>query len=87
MNTSLQEALAPLVPRIGRMVREHEVLRVAARLHGADQEKVVDAARQQVLRWAQKRCGGQLPAEAWRCESFDFLSGGRNSSAVSIVPD
>ncbi|HRI90514.1 MAG TPA: hypothetical protein PLS93_02540 [Accumulibacter sp.] len=87
MSPSLQEALAPLIPRVGRVVREHEVLRVAAMLHGTDPVRVVDAARQQVLRWAQRRCGGQLPAEAWRCESFDFLSGGRNSSAVRIVTE
>jgi hypothetical protein len=56
-------------------------------LDGAEHAKVVNAARQQVLKWAQKRCGGQLPVEAWRCESFDFLSGGRNSSAVRIETD
>lgn len=83
--TILQDAFATLVPKFGRVVREHEVLRVAAALHGPDISTVTDAARQEVLRWAQKRCGGQLPKEAWQYENFDFLSGGRNSSAVRIA--
>jgi hypothetical protein len=85
MSASLQDALAPLAARIGRVVREHEVLRVAAVLHGADLSSVTELARREVLRWAQKRCGGQLPPEAWRLDSFEFLFGGRNSSAVRIA--
>jgi len=32
----------------------------------------------------QNRSGGQLPQEAWAFDGFDYLSGGRNSSAIRI---
>lgn len=67
-------------------VREHEILRVFASLTGADQS-YVDSARQEVLKWAQKRCGGQLPDQAWKAEDFEYFSGGRDSHGLRIIDD
>jgi hypothetical protein len=67
-----------------KVVREHEVLRVAAIVHGKDKAKSAETARREVLAWAQKRSGGRLPQEAWAFEEFEYLSGGRNSVAVRI---
>jgi hypothetical protein len=66
------------------VVREHEVLRVTALVHGKDTAKAAAAARREVLFWAQKRSGGRLPPDAWEFQDFDYLSGGRNSAAVRI---
>lgn len=84
MTESITDALSSLGNRIPRFVREHEVLRVAGRLPGDDPSAVANAAIEEVLRWAQRRCGGQLPPEAWKHKSFDYLSGGRNSSCVHL---
>ena len=80
----MTDALAPLENRMLRVVREHEVLRVAGGMPGDDPAAVANAAIGEVLKWAQRRCGGQLPPEAWERESFDYLSGGRNSSCVHL---
>lgn len=66
--------------RRGGVVREHEVLRIAGRM----KSDAVDTAIGEVLRWAQKRCGGELPPEAWAHESFDYFAGGRNGSCVRL---
>ena len=84
MTNSMTDALAPLENRMLRVVREHEVLRVAGGMPGDDPAAVANAAIGEVLKWAQRRCGGQLPPEAWERESFDYLSGGRNSSCVHL---
>lgn len=85
MSNSLSEALAPLAARMHRVVREHEVLRVAAQLPGSDPAEAARLAAVEVLKWAQRRAGSRLPPEAWDGLSFDFLSGGRNSSAVRLT--
>lgn len=84
MSNSMTDALAHLASRMPRVVREHEVLRVAGRIPGDDPGAVANGAIGEVLRWAQRRCGGQLPPEAWERKSFDYLSGGRNSSCVHL---
>lgn len=84
MNNSMTDALLPLASRMPRVVREHEVLRIAGWIPGDDPAAVANAAIGEVLRWAQRRCGGQLPPEAWERMSFDYLSGGRNSSCVHL---
>ncbi|MBA5777023.1 hypothetical protein H2509_07750 [Stappia sp. F7233] len=84
MSNSMIDALSPLASRMPRVVREHEVLRVAGGMPGDDPAAIANAAVGEILRWAQKRCGGQLPREAWQRESFDYLSGGRNSSCVRL---
>lgn len=67
-----------------KVVREHEILRVAAIVHGKDTAKSADTVRREVLAWAQKRSGGRLPNEAWEFQEFEYFSGGRNSVAVRI---
>ena len=73
-----------MLARLPKVVREHEILRVVGSLGGKDHAKSAEAAREEVLKWAQKRSGGRLPPEAWNFNPFEFLSGGRNSSAVRI---
>jgi len=81
------EALRPLAARLPRVVREYEILRVIGTLPGPNVEKSAELARNEVLKWAQRRSGGRLPPEAWRCEQFEYFSGGRNSSCVRIKND
>ena len=78
--TSMSEALSRLSQRMPPVVREHEILRVA----GLMPAEAVSTAIDEVLKWAQKRSGGQLPQDAWAHNSFDYLSGGRNSSCVRL---
>ena len=78
------DALKPVAARMPKVVREHEILRVAAIVHGKDKAKSAEAARREVLAWAQKRSGGRLPAEAWNFQDFEYFSGGRNSIAVRL---
>jgi cell division protein FtsB len=80
----MTDALSSWDSRVTRFVREHEVLRVAGWLPGDNSATVANSAIEEVLRWAQRRCGGQLPPEAWEHKSFDYLSGGRNSSCVHL---
>ncbi|WP_148667201.1 hypothetical protein [Bradyrhizobium amphicarpaeae] len=77
------KALVPLFARMAGPVREHEVLRVAATI-GTRKQKPANAARQEVLAWAQRRSGGRLPQEAWQHRDFEYFSGGRNSIGVRI---
>jgi hypothetical protein len=67
-----------------KVVREHEILRVAAIVHGKDKLKTAEVVRREVLVWAQNRSGGRLPQEAWAFDEFEYFSGGRNSVAVRI---
>lgn len=78
------DVLRSLAARMPRVVKEHEVLRIAANVFGKDTEKAAKTARREVLNWAQKRCGGNLPPEAWQYGEFDYFSAGRNSSAIRI---
>ncbi len=61
------------VPR----VRERELLRVAAALAGNDPKAAAQAARREVLAWAAKQVGDQLPNAATEGRSFEHLRGGR----------
>lgn len=63
---------------------EHEILRIAATVLGADPAEAAEAARREVLAWAQNRSGGKLPPEAWALEKFEHMSGGRNSAGVRL---
>lgn len=58
-------------------VRERELLRVAAVLAGNDPKTAAEAARREVLAWAAKQVGDQLPAAAAEGRSFEHLRGGR----------
>lgn len=77
--TTFRDALAPLA---GRLVREHQVLHIAADL--PDNAGAIDQARREILKWAQRRSGGQLPTEAMAGRSFELLAAGRNSSAIEV---
>jgi hypothetical protein len=79
MNSSFREALAPLS---ARMAREHQVLNISAELPAFD--GALEMARYEILKWAQKRSGGQLPNDAMAGRSFELLAAGRNSSAVEV---
>ena len=85
--SALLRTESPTPAQAGRSVREHEVLRVAATIPGKDAEETANAARQEALLWAERRCGGRLPSEAWRFEDFEYFSGGRNSVGVRISSD
>lgn len=80
----LWEALSPLAARLPKVVREHEILRIAATISGNSQPNAANIARQQVLVWTQNRSGGRLPDSAWRFQGFEYFSGGRNSMGVRI---
>jgi hypothetical protein len=87
MIDAMRDALSTLARRMPRVVREHEVLRVAGSLRAEVATQAAQAAIHEVLKWVQKRSGGRLPSEALRLESFDYFSGGRNSSCVTIKTD
>lgn len=77
--SNFRDALAPLS---ARMIREHQVLHIAADLPQDD--GAIDRARSEILKWAQKRSGGKLPSDAMAGRGFDLLVAGRNSSAVEV---
>lgn len=83
---SVHAPLGP-VPHRARAVREHEVLRVTGTLVGSDATSCASTARNEILRWAQKHCGGMLPDAAWTFQDFEYFSGGRNTLAVRIEDD
>jgi len=58
-------------------VRERELLRVAAVLAGNDPKAAAEAARREVLAWAARQVGDQLPTAAGEGRSFEHLRGGR----------
>lgn len=80
--TSMREALAPFARQIGPYVRDHEILRVSSRL--SDGDDTLERARNEVLAWAKKRVGKNLPIEAWEHRDFELNVAGRNISAVRI---
>ena len=80
----MADALAPIRARLGRPIREREVLRVAATIDHPDQEAAVAEAREAVLAWAQGRCGGELPKRAWQGESFDYFAAGRTTLGARL---
>jgi hypothetical protein len=83
-HSALWSALAPLAARMPKVVREYEILRVAAVIAGEHTKEPARIARQEILAWAQKRSGGRLPKEAWDHQDFEHFSGGRNSIGVRI---
>lgn len=83
-SSSFAEALRPLANRMPRVVREHEILRVTGELGRDGVDRPAETARDEVLKWAQKRSGGLLTEEAWAHQSFEYLAGGRNCVAIRI---
>lgn len=85
MNSTIRETLNSLSRRSPRVVREHEILRVSGWIPGDDKSKSADTAIEEILIWAQKRSGGNLPPEAWNRQTFDHNLGGRNSDGIRLV--
>ncbi|MHA6886371.1 hypothetical protein [Ralstonia pseudosolanacearum] len=66
------------------LVRERELLRVAADLAGIDPLAAVRDARREILKWANQQIGDQLPEKAAEGLSFEHLRGGRTCIGVSF---
>lgn len=79
----MADALMPLRLQM-QTVQEREILRVVATVRGGDPADTMEIARREVLAWAQKRCGGRLPREAWDGQSFEYLAGGRTTLGARI---
>ncbi len=77
--TIFRETLAALSTQ---MVREHQVLHIAADL--PPDKFAIDGARTEILKWAQRRGGSRLPRDAMAGRGFELLAAGRNSSAVEV---
>src|SRR5271154_5019042 len=85
--SALWNALAPMAARMPKVVREHEILRVTATIASDGTTNSTNAARREILAWAENRSGGRLPKEAWEHKDFEYFSGGRNSIGVRIEKD
>jgi hypothetical protein len=83
--TDFREALQTLRQRVGTSVKEHEVLRISANLGKPNDQGVNDKARREVLSWVAKRAGGPLPKKAWEFTDYEYVIGGRNSSAIRFL--
>lgn len=75
----LRDALAPLA---ARMVREHQVLHIAAELSPVDD--ALNRARSEIMKWAQKRSGDRFSVDAMAGRSFELFAAGRNSAAIEV---
>lgn len=84
---SLQEALTAARARLGHMVRGREVLRCCVELQAGREQVCIEAARREVLAWAQRRVGQPLPKAAWDGEGFELPLGGRSVVALSLVSE
>ncbi len=80
-----QDSLQDFATRRQRIVREREILRVASTIGGKDGKRTAEEARTEILKWVEKRTGGELPPSAWEHDGFEHLAGGRNCTAVRIV--
>jgi hypothetical protein len=88
MNANMRPSvILPETARTRKAVREQEILRVVADLQHGDGKKIVFAARNEILKWAQNKTVGILPQEAWEFKSFELLSGGRSCSVVHLETD
>jgi len=83
----MADALAPLRARLARPIREREVLRVAATISALNPEAGMEKARQAVLAWAQRRCGGDLPKRAWQGDSFEYIAAGRTTLGARLTTE
>ena len=69
--------------RVRSQAREQELLRVAGTLGGSDPKAAAQLAREEVLKWANERVGGDLPAPALQGLPFEHLKGGRTCVAAA----
>ena len=84
MNASFEGTLGSFTQRTTRAAREHEILRVSGWIPNDNWPKVADTAIDEILKWVQKRSGGELPPEAWNRTSFDHNLGGRHSDGIRL---
>ena len=49
-----------------------------------EREDVLPVARTEVLRWARRRAGAELPADAWHGSAFEMLAAGRTTMGASF---
>ena len=85
-NTAIDEALASIRPmkRIGGAAVEL-VSQIHLSLHGSDKSGVFEQARGEILKFAKRRAGGELPPEALEGKSFATDDvGARRIEAVAI---
>ena len=80
-------ALAPLRGRYARNIVEREILRVVATVPASDDGDILPAARREVLKWASKRSGGELPESAWGGTAFELLAAGRTTMAAVVTTE
>ncbi|MEN7536601.1 hypothetical protein ABDJ38_05395 [Aurantiacibacter sp. DGU5] len=78
-------ALAPIRQNLPGMAKEREILRVVATIPAHEDHDLLDAARDEVLRWARRRAAGELPKEAWEGQSFEALAAGRTTMAALVT--
>lgn len=83
--TQFAETLALRREQRLTLVREYQVLRVAAEVGGGAGS--FPEGRRQVLAWAQKRCGRPLPKPAWEGAPFDLPAAGRAVGATRLDGD
>lgn len=81
---TLAAAFAPIRDRLPRAIVEREILRVVASIAPAQGGDLLSLARQEVLKWARKRAGDELPDEAWQGLAFEALAAGRTTMGTSI---
>jgi hypothetical protein len=80
----MADALSPLRARVPSVVREREILRVAATIPHPTPSAAIELARREVLAWAQRRSGGPLPSAAWDGKGFEYMPGGRTILGARI---
>lgn len=86
-SSSFSDTFNPSAVGSAPIAREHEILHIAATLGGLDGSGEASTARREILKWASKRAGGQLPKAAWNEDDFDHPFGGRYCAAVRSVEE
>lgn len=77
-------ALAPLRGAAAGSIVEREILRVVSTIPGNVEVDILQHARREVLKWATKRAGGNLPDHAWQGDAFEMLSVGRTTMGATV---
>ena len=77
----------PNYSSVRQTVREKEILRVAVELQRDSTTSAIEGARREILYWAQRRSGGDLPREAWNGNKFEHLVGGRTVMGIRQMDD
>lgn len=83
---SITDQLRPWARRPGNVPRQFSVVKVMADLTGDDLDRAAESARNEALKWIQKR-SGPLSKQAWRGEDFENPVPGVGSSGVRFRSD